>query len=230
MKRYFGLLFSILTLSSASQNLAKDELLGAWQFQGKDITHQMTWTDGYFVVTTYNEDQFIGTYGGAWNLNNDWLVMTIEFHTETPDQVGKIWNRKLEIKDDGELVYDDKSWRRTDNGQPGNLQGAWHITGRMRNGEMRERQPGPRITMKILSGTRFQWIAYNTETAEFFGTGGGTYTSVDGEYIENIEFFSRDQSRVGASLSFSFELKEGKWHHSGKSSKGADIYEVWSLR
>ena len=62
------------------------------------------------------------------------------------------------------------------------------------------------------------------------GTGGGTYTTDEGKYIENIEFFSRDQTRVGAALSFDFELKEGKWHHSGKSSKGKDIYEVWGLR
>jgi hypothetical protein len=84
--------------------------------------------------------------------------------------------------------------------------------------------------MKILSGTRFQWIAYNTETGQFRGTGGGTYTTIDGKYTENIEFFSRDDSRVGASLGFNFELKNGDWHHSGFSSKGTPLYEVWSLR
>ena len=26
------------------------------------------------------------------------------------------------------------------------------------------------------------------------------------------------------------ELQEGKWHHSGKSSKGKPIYEIWSKR
>ena len=84
--------------------------------------------------------------------------------------------------------------------------------------------------MKILSGTRFQWIAYNSDTGEFLGTGGGTYTTAKGVYTEHIEFFARDNSRVGAKLPFSFELKDGKWHHSGKSSKGDPIYEVWSTR
>ena len=82
--------------------------------------------------------------------------------------------------------------------------------------------------MKILSGTRFQWIAYNTETKEFLGTGGGTYTTDNGKYTENIEFFSRDDSRVGASLEFDYEVKDGKWHHKGESSKGDPIYEIWS--
>ena len=62
------------------------------------------------------------------------------------------------------------------------------------------------------------------------GTGGGDYTTVDGTYTENIAFFSRDNSRVGASLNFTYSLKKGDWHHSGLSSKGEPIYEVWSQR
>ena len=91
-------------------------------------------------------------------------------------------------------------------------------------------KPGARKTIKILSATHFQWIAINTETGEFFGTGGGNYSFKDGKYTENIEFFSRDPNRVGASLSFNAELKEGDWHHSGLSSKGDKIYEVWSRK
>ncbi|MEL7147197.1 MAG: membrane or secreted protein, partial [Bacteroidota bacterium] len=88
----------------------------------------------------------------------------------------------------------------------------------------------PRKTMKILSGTRFQWIAYNTETREFKGTGGGTYTTENGRYTENIEFFSKDDSKAGISLQFDFEIVDGDWHHSGLSSKGTPIHEIWSIR
>jgi len=88
----------------------------------------------------------------------------------------------------------------------------------------------PRKTMKILSGTRFQWIAYNTETKKFMGTGGGTYTTKDGKYSENIEFFSRDNSKAGLSLKFDYKLLDGKWHHKGFSSKGDPIHEIWSKR
>ena len=84
--------------------------------------------------------------------------------------------------------------------------------------------------MKLLSGTRFQWIAYDTETKQFKGTGGGTYTTIDGKYTEMIEFFSKDDTKVGATLPFNYSLEKGKWHHSGKSSKGASIYEIWSIR
>ena len=84
--------------------------------------------------------------------------------------------------------------------------------------------------MKILSGTRFQWIAYHIDNKQFLGTGGGTYTTVNGEYTENIEFFSRDSSRVGATLSFDYEIKENEWHHSGLrglTARGRNFKWVW---
>jgi hypothetical protein len=80
-------------------------------------------------------------------------------------------------------------------------------------------QLGARRTLKILTGTRFQWAAINIETKEFFGTGGGRYTFENGKYTEHIEFFSRDSSRVGASLGFDGKIESGAWHHSGLSSR-----------
>jgi hypothetical protein len=120
---------------------------------------------------------------------------------------------------------------RIDNGTPGKLHGAWLMSGRIRDGETKQRDmTSPRKTMKLLSGTRFQWIAYNTETKEFKGTGGGTYVTKNGEYTENIEFFSKDDSRVGASLEFDYSLVEGEWHHKGFSSKGDAMHEIWAER
>jgi len=82
--------------------------------------------------------------------------------------------------------------------------------------------------LKILSGTRFQWVAINIKTGEFSGTGGGTYSFAHNQYTENIEFFSRDNERVGAQLTFDGKIEDGQWHHSGLSSKGDPIYEIWS--
>ena len=52
----------------------------------------------------------------------------------------------------------------------------------------------------------------------------------DGIYKEEIKFFSRDDSRVGAILPFNYELISGEWHHKGKSSKGGPIHEIWIQR
>ena len=111
------------------------------------------------------------------------------------------------------------------------LHGSWLMSGIERRGEMRMRDVNrPRKTLKMLAGGRFQWIAYDTSKKGFYGTGGGTFTAVDGKYVENIEFFSRDSNTVGKSLEFDFEIKEGDWHHKGFSSKGDPKYEIWTQR
>lgn len=111
------------------------------------------------------------------------------------------------------------------------LNGSWLMSGIERGGEIRMRDVNrSRKTMKMLAGGRFQWIAYDIDKKGFYGTGGGIFTSENGKYIENIEFFSRDNSKVGISLEFNFEVKEGDWHHKGFSSKGDPKYEIWTQR
>lgn len=223
-------------------NLNAQSLIGAWEAMVPVENDKIKWTvrsvvifsDGYQVNTFYDPatGAFVSTNGGSWSIEGNQLTETVEFDTKTPERVGTTGVFEIELTENELRAIDSGIvWKRIDDGSPGDLDGAWLISGRMRNGELQKRDTNrPRKTMKILSGTRFQWIAYNTETKEFMGTGGGTYTTIDGKYTENIEFFSRDDSRVGASLQFDYELKDGDWHHSGLSSKGKLIYEVWSLR
>jgi hypothetical protein len=98
----------------------------------------------------------------------------------------------------------------------------------MVDGNMNDIPKRDRKTLKLLTGTRFQWMAINPATKEFFGTGGGTYRFENGKYIETIEFFSRDSTRVGASLQFDGKVEGDTWYHSGKSSRGDDLNEIWS--
>ena len=133
--------------------------------------------------------------------------------------------KKLKLAAEGVQL----NWELVDNASDA-LSGNWKIIGREQDAKIVPMKPGARKTIKILSGTRFQWIAINSETGDFFGTGGGNYSFSNGTHTENIEFFSRDSSRVGASLSFNAEIKNGDWHHSGLSSKGDRIYEIWSRK
>lgn len=223
MNKYLIFLFSLaLSFGGLAQSI-----LGAWKAENEIIIL----ADGYFSIASFeaNDKSFEGTRGGRCEVQDSLVSFSYEFNTWDAEMVGKTETYSF-TNEDEELQIGDRTYTRLDDGRPGELLGAWIITGRMRDGEMRERKIGPRKTMKILSGTRFQWIAYNTETQAFMGTGGGTYRTSEGTYTENIDFFSRDSSRVGASLSFQFELTGGQWHHRGKSSKGNDIYEIWSLR
>ncbi len=209
-------------------------LTGAWEYRNEAVTvTTRIYAGNFFAETEYDQGgkQFLGTYGGSYTYSADEIIETIEFDSRKPERIGTVVKRKLKIGEDNKTYQLDMLFNRLDGGEPGKLAGAWLITGRVNEkGEIRRSTPGARRTMKILSGTRFQWIAYNVETKEFFGTGGGAYTTVDGKYTENIAFFSRDNSRVGASLGFDYSIEEGDWHHKGLSSKGEPINEIWTKR
>ena len=214
-----------------------ETLEGAWAttFQGPDGAENqlsMLIEDGYFVMTAYNEQdhKFLSTLGGAYTTTADSFRIRYEWDSSTPANVGA--ERSMGYLLNGQLLVFNGNvvWQRVDDGG-GPLAGAWQITGRKVDGEMTRRAPtGPRRTMKILSGSRFQWIAYNTETREMLGTGGGTYTAEEPRYMEKIEFFSRDPERVGDQLSFDFKIRNNEWHHMGFSSKGDPLYETWGHR
>lgn len=224
------LLTVFISCTSTSQ-----KIIGAWEssviIDGTPLTVSAIFTESYVSFAYYDKanKSFHHTWGGKYSLKSDQLEVMIEFHSNQPEQVGQTIQQSLKIKGN-KAIAENINWQRIDNGKPGKLNGAWLITGRKRDGELTRRTPGERKTMKILSGTRFQWIAYHTGTGKFSGTGGGAYTTSEGMYTENIEFFSRDGSRVGASLEFNYELKENEWHHSGFSSKGDPIYEIWTNR
>lgn len=211
------------------------DLTGAWQ-KGPD-DNRIVWinSEKHFSTSVYNlkEKKFLGTCGGIWKVEGNTLVEMYEFNTMDPGKIGQEVRNEIEMKGDKLIIKAEggkEEWTRVDNGAPGKLAGAWVITGRVNAGGVQKMTPGARKTMKILSGTRFQWIAYNSETKEFFGTGGGTYTTENGKYVEHIDFFSRDNSRVGMSLEFDFSLEDGRWHHKGLSSKGDPINEIWTKR
>lgn len=220
-----------LLLISATLTQAQP-LTGAWEHKGAQHTTRI-YSGNFFAETEYDlkGKLFVGTYGGTYAVAGDEITETIEWDSRRPERIGTTVKRKLKWGKDNTSYQLELVFNKVDDGTPGALSGAWLITGRINDkGEIRRSTPGARRTMKILSGTRFQWIAYNVETKEFFGTGGGTYTTADGKYTENIEFFSRDNTRVGASLGFDFSLVEGEWHHKGLSSKGEPIHEIWTKR
>lgn len=228
-----------LVLSLLSFGIYAQDILGAWENhstseKGDQLKTVITFVEGFQAVTTFNAitGQFIETHGGSWNLNENILTERIEFDTKNPERVGTEVSYKVNITDDNILIVGQhREFTRIDDGAPGKLNGAWLMSGRMVDDEAQTRDTsGPRKTMKILSGTRFQWIAYNTESKQFMGTGGGTYTTTNDEYNEMIEFFSKDDSRVGMRLNFNYELIDGNWHHRGFSSKGDPLHEIWSLR
>ena len=181
----------------------------------------------YIVLSKFESESgnFISTLGGYYkpgkflNLDEDVYDVNLEFNSNyDQDSIKSI------------SIIKTSKWKNISKSND-ILKGKWVMSGRYNNGEFRTRNTDlPRKTMKILIDGFFQWIAFNTETFKFSGSGGGEYETLDGKYIEIIQYFSRDDSRVGAVLDFNYEIKNKDWYHSGLSSKGNPINEVWTIR
>jgi hypothetical protein len=240
----FLLIATAFTCPAPEKNSNAPELTGAWRLTSKPAgplagaTAVKIVTEGRFTVAYYDQagKRFMGTYGGTYTVSGGQLTEKLDFSTLDSTLVGKsgslthglrngIWT--LTGARGSEKVSE--TWKKMEEKMDGtSLAGTWQI--RQREGEgggMTTIKPGPRQTIKFLSGNRFQWVAFNNETRQFFGTGGGTYTAKDGKYTESIEFFSRDPARVGMQLSFDYELNGNQWHHSGSSSTGNRVNEIW---
>lgn len=233
-KIIFLIIYTLLVTNTNAQSF-----IGAWERNhtsenGEELKSVVIFSDGYQAISTYESKsgKFINSNGGTWELMGDTMTEKVEFDTNDPDRVGSKVTFKVKITETTmSIVGTDMEFQRIDDGLPGDLKGAWLMAGRVRDGKKQLRNTsGPRKTMKLLSGKRFQWIAYNTESKKFMGTGGGTYTTKNGVYSEKIEFFSRDNSKSGIELEFEYEIIDNEWNHKGFSSKGDPLHEIWKPR
>lgn len=239
MKKAWPLLFVLCCLTEPTSLFAFNKnhnapsLNGSWHWEQGTEEATVIFADGYCVFTSFDQKnkKFDYSWGGPYKVNGSKIMVELQFNTKTKELTGTVFSFDFDWKQDKLLASfrgtgTAEEWTQVDNGKA-SLAGTWRISGRKQGENMNEITLAPRRTLKILSGTRFQWVAINIETKEFFGTGGGRYSFQNGQYTEQIEFFSRDSSRVGASLSFQGKIEEGAWHHSGLSSKGDPIYEIW---
>src|SRR5690606_13138467 len=198
------------------------DLEGSWKLtekNGEPVVKEeyiKIYQDGYFAygAKSIEGNKFLGTVGGEYSLNGNQYTEALDFNTFSPDEVGTKKSYNLNIQGNKIIISQPggqralEVWEKVSDSKDA-LTGNWVITGRKVDDKMSTMTPGARRTVKILGGGRFQWIAFNSETKEFSGTGGGTYSAENGIYKENITFFSRDDSRVGATLQFNFEVRTG---------------------
>ncbi|MGA1150349.1 MAG: hypothetical protein ACO3UL_04625 [Flavobacteriaceae bacterium] len=189
--------------------------------EGKEITHRILMDEEYLIETQYcsTPPEFVLTRGGFYTQKGQTMEVSLEFNSNFETDGIKT----IEVK-----THPD--WKLISNSAL-DLNGKWLMAGRVTdNGENRRNIAAPRKTMKFLKDGYFQWIAFNTESFQFFGSGGGFYTTENQKYTEHIEYFSRNNETVGKVLPFSYDLKEPDWYHSGMSSKGEPMREIWTKR
>ena len=191
------------------------------QENGQDVQHRILMDEEYYVETqfTTKPNQFIKSIGGFYQKKGNDLMIALEFNSNfLKDSIKHI------------VINDQDRWKKISKTTLP-LQGKWLMAGRVNGDQERRRDTNrPRKTMKILVEGFFQWIAFNTESFSFYGTGGGSYSATNGSYTETIDYFSRDNNKVGISLEFEYAKKGMDWHHQGFSSKGDPLHEIWTYR
>ena len=166
--------------------------------ESENIRHELKIDDDYMVYTEYRQSppEFIRTLGGFSRVeaaDGKRLVVLLEFNSNYKKDSLRVLS--IPIKVDGKNLILDWTTKMTFTPLPipkelQDLHGQWLFATRgPDDGQERRGEENPRKTLKFLQDGRFQWIAYNTDTFEFFGTGGGSFSSKDGKYIENIDFF-----------------------------------------
>jgi hypothetical protein len=101
------------------------------------------------------------------------------------------------------------------------LDGAW---------ELLSGQPLPKGArdIKILSGGRFIFAAYDTQTGKPLYAAGGTYVLNGSAYTEHMDFASdKIASLVGKDQSFTVKLDSDTFTQTGTLTNGKPLSEVW---
>lgn len=200
------------------------------------LHYELKLSDTYAVVVEFETGpaRFIKTYGGFYTQQDGVLRIDLEFNSDFPADGKKAYELPFSRGQGGLVVnFEATSGVVLEALAPlkQDLDGSWLFAARGPDtGQERRGEASSRKTLKYLQNGTFQWIAYDTADMGFHGTGGGSYTAEDGKYTEHIEYFSRDDSRVGATLSFDYVLKGNDWYHTGKSSKGDPMFEIWARR
>ncbi len=188
---------------------------------GEVIENRVLMDNDYFVQTSFisSPPTFVKTIGGFYKKDGNSIKVDLEFNSNfSQDSIKSI------------QINNQKRWVKISKPKK-LLQGKWLMAGRVTdNGERRRDLNRSRKTMKFLIDGYFQWIAFDTSSFRFSGSGGGEYDAVDGKYKEKISYFSRDNKKVGIELIFDYKLQGFDWYHKGLSSKGDPFHEIWTKR
>lgn len=239
MRIFLILIFASFFVTSFTvhvQGQSTNSIMGAWGKEENNIKTLVIFADNVISVANYSlvDKKFNFSWGGTYSLNKKNIQLSYEWHSQDSLLVNTTAELSLVIKKNGHLSIGKllSDLKKLDDGVSGDLFGAWIISGNYSKDVLSRRANPflPRRTMKIISGKHFQWVSYNVVTRKFFDAGGGTQTSENGKYVENIEYFTKTAQSVGKSVDFSYSVLDGDWRHKGQKSTGGPLDECWTKR
>jgi len=207
----------LLGVTTGSFTKFQPSITGAWINKEGDDERTLVCCGGYVFMVEYNPVNTAFNYagGGRYTEKEGVIIFEYEFSKKKDEQenIGIPATMKFSITGNKLTVFGTDSSKnlltRIDDGS-GELAGIWQLKSRSNNGKMEETKE-PLKTLKILSGTLFQCVTFNTVTNEFLGCYGGRYTYKDGKYTERIQFYWKKSDKVGTAVSFDASVDGDKW-------------------
>lgn len=208
------------------------------------------------------KDSLLGTGGGTYTYNDATRTYTEDIHFFYPpgsNELGQAIPFSVDVKDGkwyhkgyakvfefdpdiGENVVSDSSvideiWERTNvsskDATNGSLVGTWNQqSNKASTDSLWTEFPSFVGYMKLVTPTHFVWVKYNTEGDEVMGSGGGTYTLSNDQYIEHLQFFHPTTGGYSTATStFDYTLENNNWQIAGSVDDGSGVSdrfeEIW---
>ncbi len=108
------------------------------------------------------------------------------------------------------------------------LDGEWELVGFKYGPGPRQTVPANRKEIKLISGTHFVWVVYDTKKQKPISVGGGTCARMGDQYTERLDFGdSRTKGMIGKLQEFHVAIAGQMWQHSGAMTEGLQIEELW---
>lgn len=235
------IVFSFFLLCCFIASGFSQTLNGAWRLierNDKSIENEIIklYSNSYFTYASYEKDsgEFLEAKGGTYALTNLSYKEHLEIDSNEPANSGTTIDYSITLNDKRMTVTnltcgEIEVWQKFDEGDNYEMAFCWRIHMKKDKGDAdwRTIKYVPRKTLKMITNSRYQVLALNSETGKFVGSSGGTWSGKGDTYIENIEFFSKDQSNVGRSLEFRRIFQDGLWLHTGTTTKGESMEEKW---
>lgn len=216
-------------------------LNGAWRLvekEGKSPDYEVIklYSEAYYTYAGYSKDtgEFKEAGGGRYILDFFTYREHVEIDSKDASRSGTTTSYKAVLEDDLLRITNLETgvverWQKFDDATNVEMTTCWRIHEKQDEGDTQWRRIvyGPRKTVKMLTNTRYQVLAMNSETGEFIGASGGTWYGTQNTYTEHVAFFSKNQENVGRSLAFKKKVQDGLWHHTGRDTEGKILLEKW---
>ena len=181
--------------------------------KGKSTDVVVIFTPSYQVAVWYEPEsgELVHTNGGTWSRIGSRVTETVEFDSDRPERAGSSVSFDIELSEENlSIVGSEMQLTRIEGGGTALLEGAWEVVEVYENDAWSPADSEAK-RVRLMSGSRFQFIEYNPETGKISNTRGGMYSLDRRDYVESVAFDTSKEGAPEQQVRFSVEREQDTW-------------------